>query len=362
MNNEDTSAETTGKESTPPPAFSPPKRPTIRDIANHAGVAISSVSRVFSQHPYVSTELRQRVEAAAQELGYQPNYLAFSLRRGDTASVGFLVGTISNPTIADISAAASEVLAERGYGTLLVSSGNRSENDIMYLNFLARRQVSGMIVSSAACVLHPDAARLIRELAIPTVMLDRMRIDAPHVGTVLSDHISGMCAAVIHLVDQGHRRIAFLGGPPGFEPGDARQAGYLKGLAEAGIPTDPDLILRHGIERESGYQTTRDIFAQRPYPSAIIAGGNLILAGVIQSLQELNISVGVDVALVGCDDTDLTQLYVPGITAVARDLRQLGTTASELLISIMNRQPGRTITLPTRLKVRGSSFGAPRWS
>lgn len=339
----------------PPGLTVPPRRATVRDIANRAGVAISSVSRVFSQHPNVSDELRNRVEAAARELSYQPNYVAHSLRRGDTASVGFLVGTISNPTIADISSSASAVLSEHGYGTLLVITDNRPENDLAYLNFLAQRQVSGMVVSLAAWEGHADTRRLIAELGIPTVMLDRTRIEAPHVGAVISDHIAGMQAAVLHLAEQGHRTIAFLGGPPGFDPGDQRQAGYRQGLALAGLPLVPDLIIRHGIERGSGYATTKALFAGSPQPTAIIAGGNLILAGVLRALQELQIGVGTDIALVGCDDTDLTQLYTPSITVISRNLQQLGTTAADSLIELMGRQPGRTILLPTRLEVRASS-------
>lgn len=333
----------------------PLRRATVRDIANRAGVAISSVSRVFSQHPNVSDELRSRVEAAARELSYQPNYVAHSLRRGDTASVGFLVGTISNPTIADISSSTSAVLAQHGYGTLLVITDNRPENDLAYLNFLARRQVSGMVVSLAAWEGHANARSLIAELGIPTVMLDRTRIEVPHVGAVMSDHIAGMKAAVLHLAEQGHRSIAFLGGPPGFDPGDQRQAGYRQGLAQAALPLVPDLIIRHGIERGAGYATTKALFAGNHQPTAIIAGGNLILAGVLRALQELQIGVGTDIALIGCDDTDLTQLYTPSITVISRNLQKLGATAADTLIELMGRQPGRTILLPTRLEVRASS-------
>ena len=162
---------------------------TIRDVANAAGVAISSVSRVLSNHPHVSDELRTRVETAARELGYRPNYLAHSLRRGTTASIGFLIGTISNPIVADLSAGASEVLASSGYATILVCSQNDPAADVDYLHFLNQRRVNGLIISSAANGPDDQMRAVLLELRLPTVLLDRRPMDAPHISAVYSDHV-----------------------------------------------------------------------------------------------------------------------------------------------------------------------------
>lgn len=187
------------------------KKVTIREVAQQAGVAISSVSRVLTNHPHVSDELRMRVEAAAEELGYRTNYVAHSLRRGNTLSVGFLVGNIANPVIADISAGVSDVLASHGYATILVCSQNEPGADIDYLHFLVQRQVSGLIISSAAHGPDDRLRALVSELDLPAVMLDRERPDGKHVSAVLSDHVQGMKEAVLHLIEQGHRRIALIG-------------------------------------------------------------------------------------------------------------------------------------------------------
>ena len=334
------------------------KRSTIRDVANAAGVAISSVSRVLSNHPHVSPDLRRRVEAAARELGYRPNHIAHSLRRGNTASVGFLVGTISNPTIAILSAAASQVLASSGYASLLVSSQNNPDTDIDYLHFLAQRRVSGLIISSAANGPDERLRALLVEMRLPAVLLDRRPLAAPHVSAVYSDHAGGVQAAVAHLVAQGHQRIALVGGLEFFDPAAMRLKGYQRGLEEAGLGFNPELVRSWGMGRRAGYAATQDLFSQIR-PTALIAGGNLTLAGVLQALKELDITIGQELALVGCDDTDLTRLHNPSITVIGRDLAEMGQLAATTLLATIEQGEAQTITLPTQLVVRDSSQCKP---
>lgn len=339
--------------------MSKPHKFTIRDVARQAGVSISSVSRALSEHPHVSAELSQRVKAVAQSMGYQPDFRGHSLRSGSTHSVGFLVGTLSNPIIADISVNISNVLAGRGYATLLVCSQNQPEQDVAYLHFLLRRQVNGLIVSSAAD--GPDQTRpILHSMGLPTVLLDREWVGAPHVSAVLSDHQSGVQAAVAHLANQGHQRIAIIGGPLFFYPAHARLQGYYTGLEAAQLPVDTSLVRAIGMGRVVGYQEMLNLLRLAQPPTALIAGGNLILAGVLQALQEHQVQVGRDLALVGCDDTELTRLYRPSISVIARDLALLGKTAAQLLLEIIEHGSGKPITLPTQLVVRESSLCVPR--
>ena len=327
---------------------------TIHDVAKKAGVSISSVSRALGTHPHVSDTLRRRVESAADELGYQPDFLGHSLRSRNTHSVGFLVGSISNPVVADISSSASDVLSAHGYAMLLVCSQNRPEADVEYLRFLARRQVSGLIVSSAAN--EPEQARvLVDELRIPAVMLDRYRLDSHHASAVLSDHAGGMEAAVKHLVEQGHLHIALIGGREDFDPAQERLHGFRRALEAASVAPDPALICSWGMSADAGYTATRELLALPTPPTALIAGGNLILAGVLQALKEFAVTVGREVAVIGCDDTELTRLHEPPITVIARDLAMLGTSAANLLIETIATGIGRDISLPVKLTIRQSS-------
>ncbi|MCB0124657.1 MAG: LacI family DNA-binding transcriptional regulator [Caldilineaceae bacterium] len=328
---------------------------TIREVARRAGVSISSVSRALSDHPHVSPTLRARVESAAQALGYQPDFLAQRLRRGDTASVGFLVGAISNPIMADIYTSSSNVLAAEGYAMILACSQNQPESDRRYLHFFAQRQVSGLILSTAAD--GPDSTGdLLHNMGIPTVMLDRAPYPSPLISAVQSDHRTGIEKAVHHLWENGHRRIALIGGAEHFFPAANRLAAFHRTLELLGSDADPALIHSAGMSREVGYHAVQQLLALPQPPTALIAGGNLILAGVLQALHEHDIAIGRDMALVGCDDTELTRLHTPPITVISRDLALLGETAGRLLLAAMQQKGGETVTLPTHLLIRDSSF------
>ena len=335
-------------------AMSSGSKVTIREVARYAGVSISSVSRALSGHPYVSDGLRERVHQAANALGYHPDFLAHSLRSRQTRTIGFLVGTISNPVMADISASAAGVLAANGYAMTLVCSQNDPRMDVSYLRFLVHRRVDGLIVSSAAN--GPDqVSPVILELGVPTVMLDRDPPPGGHVSAVLSDHASGMRKAVNHLVQQGHRRIAFISGPEYFRPARERLRGFRQAMTEAGLSISAKQIRLIKIEEMASYRETLDLLSSPELPTALIAGGNLILIGVLKALRENGVAIGRDLALVGCDDIDVARIYTPSITVVARDLLNLGETTARVLIDTIEKGQAVVQTLPTYLVVRESS-------
>ncbi len=330
---------------------------TIRDVAEQAKVSVGSVSRALNNYPHVSAELRDRVLAAANELDYEPAFLANGLRRGQTNSIGFLVGTIANPVISTIFEAASEALAAKGFAITLVSSRNQAELDVACLRLLASRQVSGLIISSAAESPEPSR-RVIRELGIPTVLLDRESADGDLLYAVQSDHESSMLEAVTHLVDMGHRDIAFIGGPEGFYPTQQRYAAFKQALSAAGVPPRQDMARFTSFTENDALAEALLLLQVRPRPTALIVAGNIILIGALMALQDLRVTVGRDIALIACDDIHLTQLYRPPITAVQRDLSLLGVTAARLLLQGMQgtrREIDPVIKLPTRLVVRESS-------
>ena len=330
---------------------------TIHDVAQHARVSVSSVSRALNNYPHVSEALKTRVVEAAEELDYQPAFLAHSLRRGETNSIGFLVGTIANPVISTIFEAAAEALATDGYAMSLVSSRNQADLDIACLRLLASRQVSGLIVSSASESPEPSR-RFIQEMNIPTVMLDREHVAGERVFAVQSDHESSVREAVFHLIENGHRDIGFIGGPQGFYPTQQRFRAYHEALAEARIPLRGELVRFTSFTERDAFAEALLLLRSRPLPTALIVAGNIILIGALQALQDRQIAVGRDMALVACDDIHLTQLYRPPVTAIRRDLNLLGKTAAHLLLQGIQNKGNRTdrvIKLPTQLVIRESS-------
>lgn len=330
----------------------------MRQVADMAGVAMSSVSRVLSGHPDVSSTMRDRVLDAVDRLGYQPDFLAQSLRRGATLSVGFVVGDISNPLMADIASGAESVLRGAGYSMLLMNSENDPLLDAAHIRFFASRRVDGMILSLAS-ERKRQTLELLLQLQSPIVVADRdlpVRIGA---SAVLSDHRSGMAAAVDHLLDHGHRRIALVTGSLQTRPGRERVAGMRDAVVRRGVE-DVTVALPGTFSAEHGEVATDDLLGRDPRPTAIIAGSNQLLVGCLRALRRQGIRPGRDIALVTSDDVPLTELYEPPIASISRDSVGLGRVAAELLIErLRDGAEPRTVVLPTRFIARASADASP---
>src|SRR3954452_15624342 len=186
----------------------------MREVAERAGVALSSVSRVLSGHPDVSPVMRNRVLDAATALGYEPNLLAQSLRRGATMTVGFVVGDISNPLLSQIALGAETELRAGGYTVLLTNSVNDPKLDAQHVRLLRQRRVDGLLLSLADEGAE-ETLNALRRAKVPAVLVDRdPATGIDRVSGVLSDHASGIAAATSHLIELGHRRIALVNGNP----------------------------------------------------------------------------------------------------------------------------------------------------
>jgi LacI family transcriptional regulator len=333
------------------------KRASMREVAELAEVAISSVSRVLSGHPDVSADMRDRVLAAVEQLEYEPDFLAQSLRRGATLSVGYVVGDISNPLIATITSGAESELRSAGYSMLLMNSENEADLDTAHIRFFLARRVDGMILSLAS-ERHPDTLEVLRQVDVPLVMIDR---DVPadlEASIVRNDHRAGMRAGVEHLLDLGHRRIALITGSLELWPVRERIAGMAEAVTGRNLP-DETINLVGSLSAEHGERSTEQLLAMDPRPTAIIAGGNQVLAGCIRALTGQGIRVPEDISLVTCDEVDLSELHQPPISSVARDTLLLGRTAAELLLERLNGGEPRTVLLPTEFRERASVGPVP---
>jgi len=325
---------------------------TIHEVAKLAGVSASSVSRTLNGHPNVSPRLRQRVEAAVRELEYQPNPAAQTVRGGNTRLIGFLLDNMVN---GPIYASIDHALRKHNYSMLLTNAESEPTHGGAYLQLMAGRRVDGLLIDSGVAGREQVIDDLVR-LQIPAVLFDHeLPADAPHISVVQSDLAGGMRAAVAHLATMGHRRIGLIGGPEWWWPARERLRAYLIGLQEAGIAPVPELIRSVAMSAERAHDEVGALLQLAHPPTALIAGGNILLLGVLRALQGRGCAVGRDLALVGADDLDLTQLYSPPITVIARDLSLRGELAVQLLIDTIRQHSGRAITLPTTLIVRGSS-------
>lgn len=326
----------------------------MREVAVRAGVAMSSVSRVLSGHPDVSLPMRDRVLAAVSELGYEPDFLAQSLRRGATLSVGFIVGDISNPLIADIASGAEATLRAAGYSMLLMNSENDPALDAAHIRFFNSRRVDGMILSLAS-ERKKATLDLLEHLELPVVLIDRDLPARIRASAVLSDHRAGMTAAIDHLVALGHRRIALVTGALATRPGRERLNGMRDALTRHGL-AEAAIYQPGSFSAEHGETATQQFLALPDPPTAIIAGGNQLLIGCLRAIQRLGLRPGSRITIVTCDEVPLTQLYQPPIDSISRDSRALGRVAAELLLRRLGgASDPETVVLPTTFIPRASS-------
>src|SRR4051794_6416786 len=246
-------------------------RASMRQVAERAGVAMSSVSRVLAGHPDVSAAMTEKVARAVEELDYRPDILAQSLRRRETLSVGFVVGDISNPLVAEIVTGAESTLHTNGYSMLLTNSLGDPQLEAAHIGLLARRRVDGLVIS-VLDESHQEALDALRELGIPVVVLDRDVPPETPVSRVLSDHRSGMKAAGLHLLELGHRRLGLIAGAA-VRPERERRGGLEDAFAELGL--QPIYTADEGVfSVEHGAIAMRRLLDLPEPPTAVIAGGN----------------------------------------------------------------------------------------
>lgn len=333
-------------------------RSSMREVAELAGVAMSSVSRVLSDHPDVSDRMRKRVTSAVEELGYEPDILAQSLRLKMTKTVGFVVGDISNPLLAEIALGAEMTLRSAGHSTMLTNSENDPELDARHVRLLLQRRVDGLLLSLAS-ESHEETAHEIERAGVPAVLIDRDLSPAIGASAVLSDHYRGMRAAIDHLLDLGHSRIGMVLGQE-LRFSRERKRGLEEALAARGLPATAGRVLTGELTPTHGREATARLLDEADGVTALVAGGNQLVVGVIAELQHRGIEIGREMSLVSCDEVSLTQLYLPPIAIISRDNREIGRQAADVLLGHLRTetQP-RSVILPTEFVPRPSCQPPP---
>ena len=291
---------------------------SLREVADRAGVAMSSVSRVLSGHPDVSPAMRTRVMAVVQELDYEPNLLASSLRRGSTMTVAAAVQDISSPPVAEMVLGAETHLREAGYALLLTSSAGSSERDAEHIGMFRRRRVDGLLISLAADA-GPAALAQIERLRAPFVLIDGELPDVPEASAVLCDHDAGMRRVAEHLHGLGHRRVALVDGPIDARPPRERARGFDAACRRLGIQP---VRLTDGHAGDDGRDATMRVLSAPPRPTAIIAGCHRLLPGVLRGIRAHGLRIPGDVSLVAFDDVPMLESRGPadrrGLASAAR--------------------------------------------
>jgi LacI family fructose operon transcriptional repressor len=325
---------------------------SIKDVAQAAGVSTATVSRVLSNGLHVRPEVRERVMAAVERLGYRPNLVARSLRSQQSSTIGLIVSDIRNPFFTSISRAVEDVAYEQGFSVFLCNADEDPEKEAIYLNLQRDENVAGVIFSPTRQTLTTlNATRL----DFPLVIIDRSLPDSD-VDVVVLDNIDAAYRLTAHLIEHGYRRIEALCGEMS-TTGLERRAGYEKALRAHGLMLPAEQVKYLPPRMEAGYAATLKLLASEEPPDALFTTNNLLGAGALQAIRECSLIIPDDIALVTFDETTWTALVQPPITIIDQPTYEIGKTAAELLLQRIAEpnRPTRKVILKGRLLERGSS-------
>jgi LacI family transcriptional regulator len=330
--------------------------PTIRDVAKLAGVAPITASRVISNSGYASDEVRQRVNQAAEQLGYVPNVLARSLRSKRTRTLALVLTDITNPFWTTVARGVEDAASEEGYHVIFCNTDESASKQESYLEALIQKQVDGILLVPARSKESP--IKLLHQQNVQVVLLDR-HLSNMEADVVRCDSSGGAYQLVQLLLKLGHRRIAILSGPSGVSSADDRVAGYQRALQEAGLKTEDQLIIYGDFSLESGYQMTHDLLAMTPRPTALFASNNFIAIGALKALHDAGLVVPEDMSVVGFDDLPAAIVVEPFLTVAFQPAYEMGQRATKRLLECLNGQVSdgvQEIVLPVSIIERKSTL------
>jgi LacI family transcriptional regulator len=305
---------------------------SIKDVAARAGVSLGTVSNVLNRPAAVRAATRARVEAAIAELGFVPNASARQLAAGRSLTIAYLVHDATNPFFTDVARGIEEVAKAEGLALFICNSDQDVDREDQYLEQLTELRARGVLIT-AMDYANPRLQRL-REAGVPVVLVDRAPDDSGEWCTVGVDDVAGGGLAISHLVEAGHTRLAFVGGPADIPQVRDRQVGAARATAAAGLPEDALTWIRTtALTIAEGRRAGERLLGlpRRTRPTGIFCANDLLALGLLQHLTQHGVSVPHDVAIVGYDDIEFAAAAAVPLTSVSQPRHLLGQTAARLL-------------------------------
>lgn len=330
---------------------------TIHDVAEDAGVSPTTVSRYLNRRIDLPATTAGRIDAAILKLGYRPNLLAKRLSTGKSQAVGLVTPEIREPFFAEIASAFEDEADRHGYTVFISSTRSDRKREIASLDRLDDRHVDGLLLMTNRAD-DGTLARLI-DGRRDVVILDE---DIPGVSVprIFVDNEQGAFSATRHLIENGHRRIAYIGGPADLTTVTERRAGFVAAMRSAGLLVDPELVAMGSFAAEASRLATHRFLGLPRPPTAIFASSDYIAIGAFTALREAGRAIPDDISLVGFDDMPIGALLTPPLTAVRQPVETLGRLGFQTLFALLNGEPATPLTrLPVEL-IRRHSVGAPK--
>jgi DNA-binding LacI/PurR family transcriptional regulator len=341
-------------ESAPPDgARRVPRQPSIKDIARLARVSHPTVSRALQNSPLVNPRTAERIRKIAAESGYRASAVARGLVTRRTRTIGLVVTTVADPFTSEVVSGIEQTANDNGYSVFLADSNADPERERKVVQAFAERRVDGIIVTSSrvGALYLP----LLSQMMVPIVLLNDQHPGA-FVHSVMICNLEGSRAVAGHLVELGHRRIAYLGDKYGYQSDAERFAGYLEALDVAGIPNYPELVVHGDGKPEVAMRAMDSLLALTSPPTAVCCYNDMSALGAMRSIHMHGLRVPKDISVAGFDDLFVASYTQPPLTTVRQPMRRMGKLAMENLIKLMSGEESAVkIKVEAELIVREST-------
>lgn len=318
----------------------------IKDIARLANVAPSTVSNVLNNTRYVSSDIRDKVMRAVEELNYTPNLVARSMRTKVTSTISVIIPEF-NSFFTDIVSAIEAYLYDRGFSIIVCCTSENKEKEAAYLRTMLQRNIDGLIFLGTG----QNEESIFDDYPVPIVMVDR-QVTSRWPSVTIDNELGGYLATT-HLLRKGYRRIALVVGSMQMRTYRNREGGYRKALAEYGIPYAQELVYScRTIDYQSGWEAMRSIRARGTQFDAVFATNDFFAVGVLKFLLEHDIKVPGEVGVIGFDNISISQLVTPALTTISQPKQDMGEKAAHILLNLIEEGtlPNPPTALPTLLQ------------
>ncbi len=332
-------------------------RPSIKDIARLANVSHPTVSRALLNSPLVSAETGDRIRRIASEAGYRPSAVARGLLTRRTQTIGVVVTTVADPFAGAVFSGIEQTAGDHGYSVFLADSNADPVREKKIVQAFAERRLDGIIVTSSrvGALYLP----LLTEMGVPIVLVNN-QFPGVFVHSVMIGNMAGSRAAVRHLINLGHKRIAYIGDSYGFQSDTERFAGYRAALEAARIPFKAELVGHGDGKAEAAILAMNQLLNLSDLPTAVCCYNDMTALGAIHAIHSHGLRVPDDISVTGFDDLFFASYTQPPLTTVSQPMHRMGELAMESLLRLMaGEKMVGTVMVDPELVVRKST-AAPR--
>lgn len=327
--------------------------PTIRDVAELAGVHPSTVSRVINDDSRISEKTKNKVFLIIKKLGYTPNAIARGLKTKRTYTLGMLIPDITNPFFAEIARGVEDAANANGFNIILCNTDDKLKKERIYLEILKGKRVDGLILGTAH--IKDKSIIELEKKKFPYILLSR-NIEGLDKNCVIVDDVAGGIMVTEYLIKLGHRRIAHITGPPTVRAANNRLEGYKFALEKHQIEYHEELVKEGDFRIKGGYQVMKRFLKLAEPPTAIFAANDLLALGAMQAIQKEKYHIPEDFCIIGFDDIRLASFVYPPLTTIRQPMLEMGALAVKMLLKIIEEGEfnQRKIVLKSKLIIRES--------